>query len=383
MHLYRHKSRLASSLGMLCVAAGSIGVVAWFWAGAASSAPDPAPIAMMVRDGTRIRVPDNSPLRARLVVAEVTQSAALHALSVPAVVEADAASVATILAPLAGRVTKVAVNLGDHVEAHQVLLVLDSPDLTQAVADFNKARDAEKLTQRALERARGVNDAGAIAQKDLEQAISVDAQAHAETLRSEGRLNAISGDAAGVNGRQLIIRAAASGYVTALNVGTGSLVNDVTAPLLTVANLDSVWISARIPEDSSSAVKRGVNADIVLPAFSGQVLHGAVSSVSAVVDADSRRIAARIRMPNRDGRLKPGMFATVALAIALPATINLPSSALLMDNDSTTVMVEVSPWVFERHSVEIGSEDGELVHVSSGVKPGDRVVVRGAVLLND
>jgi cobalt-zinc-cadmium efflux system membrane fusion protein len=336
-----------------------------------------------VKDGTRIRVPDNSPLRSRLVVAAVTQSAATHSLSVPAVVEADAASVASVLAPLTGRVTRIAVNVGDHVEAHQVLAVLDSPDLTQAVADVGKARDAEQLAQRALERAKGVTDAGAIAQKDLEQAASADVQARAEAARAEGRLNALTSDPAGVNGRQLVIRAATSGYVTALNVGTGSLINDVTAPLMSIANLDSVWISARVPEDSSAAVSKGLNADIVLPALPRQLLHGTVSSVSAVVDADSRRVVARIRMPNRDGRLKPNMFATVSLAIAQPAATNLPSSALLMDNDSITVLVEVAPWVFERRSVEIGSEDGEVVHVISGVKPGDRVVVRGGVLLND
>jgi cobalt-zinc-cadmium efflux system membrane fusion protein len=383
MELDRHKFRLASRLGLLAVAAGVLAAVVWIWAGAASTKLEEAPQPMMVKDGTRIRVPDNSPLRSRLVVAAVTQSAATHSLSVPAVVEADAASVASVLAPLTGRVTRIAVNVGDHVEAHQVLAVLDSPDLTQAVADVGKARDAEQLAQRALERAKGVTDAGAIAQKDLEQAASADVQARAEAARAEGRLNALTSDPAGVNGRQLVIRAATSGYVTALNVGTGSLINDVTAPLMSIANLDSVWISARVPEDSSAAVSKGLNADIVLPALPRQLLHGTVSSVSAVVDADSRRVVARIRMPNRDGRLKPNMFATVSLAIAQPAATNLPSSALLMDNDSITVLVEVAPWVFERRSVEIGSEDGEVVHVISGVKPGDRVVVRGGVLLND
>jgi cobalt-zinc-cadmium efflux system membrane fusion protein len=383
MNLDRQKVHLASRLGLLLVAAGVIGGAVWVWASAASTKPDATPAPMMLREGTRIRVPEGSPLRAKLVVADVTQAAAAHTLSVPAVVEADAASVATVLAPLTGRVTKVAVNVGDHVEAHQLLLVLDSPDLTQAVADVGKAKDAQKLTERALERARGVSDAGAIAQKDLEQAISADAQARAESERAQGRLDALTSDAAGASGSQLVIRAATRGDVTALNVGTGSLVNDVTAPLMTIANLDSVWVSARIPEDSSAAVTRGLNADIALPALPGQVLHGSVASVGAVIDADSRRVIARIRMPNHDGRLKPNMFATVSFAIALPAATSLPSSALLMDNDSITVLVEVSPWVFERRNVVIGSEDGEVVHIVSGIKPGERVVVRGGVLLND
>jgi cobalt-zinc-cadmium efflux system membrane fusion protein len=91
----------------------------------------------------------------------------------------------------------------------------------------------------------------------------------------------------------------------------------------------------------------------------------------------------RIVIANADGRLKPNMFATATFAAAQPAQLFVPESALLMNNDSTTVLVEVSPWTFQRRTVLLGDDEGTGTRVLSGLRQGDRVVVKGGVLLND
>jgi cobalt-zinc-cadmium efflux system membrane fusion protein len=342
-----------------------------------------APPAMVVQDGAQIRIPENSPMRPRIVVAPVGQTTEAHVLAVPAVVEADPAAIANLLPPLTGRVERLLVNIGDQVQVNQTLAILDSPDLTQAVADVKKARDAEHLADEALKRAQGVNDAGANAIKDLEQAQSGAAQASAERERAEARLNVLMPQGPGANDRQLVIKAPMAGVITALNVGVGSMINDVTQPLLTLANIDSVWITARVPEAEAASAAKGLAADITLPAFPGQTLHGTVTSVAAVLDADTRRMQLHIRMANHDQRLKPNMYAVAALHIPQNAAVVVPPSALLMNNDAITVLVEVQPWVFERRVVQTGDEDGNAVRILSGLKSGERVVVRGGVLLND
>jgi cobalt-zinc-cadmium efflux system membrane fusion protein len=346
--------------------------------GSATQASGP----LLVHKADRIEVPANSPLRQRLAVSAIANSAAAHSVALPAVVEADPARTVNILPPLTGRLVALKVKLGDVVKQGQVLAVISSPDLAQAYADVDKARDALELARRAQERARGVSEAGGTAAKDLEQIASTYAQAQAEARRAEARLAVLGGSGADKS-RSLSISAPMSGIVTALNSGHGSYLNDPNAALMTIANLDQVWVTANVPENLVGAVAKGQAADVSLPAYPALKLRGTVSVVSAVLEADTRRNKTRIAFANPDGKLKPNMFATVNLAIAQGPQVTVPASALLMNNDSTTVFVEVQPWVFERRVVELGSEDGDSVRVVSGLAAGERVVVRGGVLLND
>ena len=348
----------------------------------AADAPGP----MLLRQGDKISIPANSPLRARLKVATTEVTATSHAVSLPAVVEADAAYTVNIMPPLAGRLTELKVKLGDTVKQGQVLAVISSPDLAQAFADADKARDARGLASRAVQRARGVNDAGANAGKDVEQAQSNFMQAQAESTRADARLSALGADV-GANGsgksRMLTLTAPVSGTVTTLNSGAGAFLNDPTAVLMTISNLDQVWVTAYVPENLVSSVNQGQAADVSLAAYPGQTRHGNIGVISAVLEADTRRLKARIAFANRDGKLKPNMYASVNLTVAQTAGLRVPASALLMNNDSTTVFIEVAPWTFVRRVVDTGTEDGDMVRVLTGLRADERVLVRGGVLLND
>ncbi len=125
---------------------------------------------MLVRTANRLFVPEDSPLRARLAVAPVHEEGSAHNVSLPAVVEADPANTVSILPPATGRVMALKVRLGDTVKRGQLLATISSSDFAQAVTDTQKARDALDLAQRALSRARGVNEAGSNAAKDVEAA---------------------------------------------------------------------------------------------------------------------------------------------------------------------------------------------------------------------
>jgi cobalt-zinc-cadmium efflux system membrane fusion protein len=348
----------------------------------ASAKPAVAPAGpMLVRQGARLFVPEDSPLRARLAVAVAGELASAHAVDLPAVVEANPANTVNILPPLTGRLLALKVRLGDTVRRGQLLATVSSPDFAQAVADAQKAGDALDLAQRALERARGVNLAGSNAAKDVEAAESNVTQQTAELRRSEARLRSLGtkANAAGA----LDVTAPMAGTVTALNVAAGTVLNDATAPLMTVSNLDQVWVTVNVPENLAGTVRAGQDAAVTLAAYPGKTLSGKVAFVGTLLDADTRRAKARIAFANTEGLLKPNMYATARIALPQSAEPQLPSSALLMNNDSVSVFVEVAPWTFERRVVELGREDGEQVRVRSGLTGGERVVVRGGVLLND
>ena len=332
-----------------------------------------------VRHGQRIEVPADSPLRQRLKIASVERRQTPHELEFPATVEADPAHMANVLPALAGRVVELHVDLGQQVQRGQLLAVIDSGDLAQAYADADKARDALNLAGKTLERARGVQQAGGTATKDLEAAQSGYVQAQAESRRAQTRLAALGGSAAAKGGaRPMQVRAPIAGTITALSVAPGMYVNDATTPMMTIANIDRLWITAQVPEDALGQVARGQAATASVPAWPSRVFRGAVASVGAVLDPASRRDPVRIAIDNADHALKPGMYARAGIAVAQPAQVFVPESALLMNNDSTTVFVEVAPWMFERRAVELSYDESAGARVLKG-----RVVVAGGVLLND
>ena len=339
---------------------------------------------MVLHQGERILVPADSPLRKRLVVAEVGAQPGSHGVAVPAMVEADPSRVVAILPPLTGRLLELKVGLGDTVRRGEPLAVIASPDFGQAQDDAIKAADALDLANRALARARGVMTVGANATKDIEAAESAERQALAEDQRARDRLVTLGGsNPADAHAHGLVVVAPAAGSITALNVGVGSFLNDAAAPLMTVSSLDRVWVTAQVPEQLVAGIAPGASVDVTLAAYPGETRHGKVGRVSPVLEPDTRRAKVRILFDNADGRLKPNMFATAVFAVPQASTVTVPPSALLMNNDSTTVLVEVAPWTFTRRVVELGTEDGESVRIVAGLKRGERVVTRGGVLLND
>lgn len=346
----------------------------------ATEAP-PAPA--FTTDHGLIKVPAYSPLRNELVIQPVETHRAPHAMTFPANVEADPAHTANVLPPLTGKVVELKVGLGDRVMRGQLLAVMASGDFAQAYADVDKARDALDLAKKTRDRVRAVKAAGGAAAKDLEAAQSNYHQAQAEFDRARMRLLALGGASAGVTRRLLQITAPTGGYITALSISTGTYVNDPAAPMMTISDLDSVWITANVPESDIGKIVKGQKVDAVLSAYPNEVFHGAVSFVSPVLQADTRRDLVRAVFDNAAGKLKPNMYANVSIDVPQPAEVFVPESALLMNNDATTVFVEVSPWMFERRTVELSYDEAEGTRVVKGLEAGDRVIVKGGVLLND
>ena len=338
----------------------------------------------LVHQGDRILIPEGSVLRERLAVMPAVAESVRGRLVLPGIVESDPARTAAVLPALAGRISELRVALGDRVSRGQVLAVLDSPDLGQAFDDDDKATDTLRLTEKNLQRQEGQAKIGAASDRDLDQARSDHAQALAEYTRTQARLKAIGvSDEVNRRSRLLAVRAPIAGTVTSLAVAPGNMVNDPTQPLMSIADLATVWVTALVPEQDVGAVAKNQDAEVSLAAYPERILQGKVLFVSDVVEADSRRDKVRIAFSNPDHALKPNMFATVTLLAAARTRVVLPTSALLMNNDRTSVFVAVAPWTFERRIVEPRLEEGETVAIDSGIKPGEQVVVKGGILLND
>jgi cobalt-zinc-cadmium efflux system membrane fusion protein len=270
------------------------------------------------------------------------------------------------------------------VKANQPLVVIDAPDLATAYADYDRAKELLSLALKNRDRERILGKEGWAALKDLQQIEADYATAQVELQRADARLKKIGVEAETTNKSHTVtVVAPMDGSVIDLAVAPGAYWNDTTAALMTVADLNIIWVSAGVPEKDTTLVSTGQMVDVVFPAYPGEVFKGRVLFVSDVLDPDTRRTKVRIAFENPDTRLKPGMFATARFYAPMQRVPVIPTSALLLKDDANQVLVEVEPWTFEPRTVDIDFQQGDQAVLRSGVKAGDRVVVKGGVLLGD
>ena len=351
--------------------------------GSGSAAPQGDATAIQ-HTGDQIRVPDASPLRKALQIAAVQERTIERPIVVPGVVEADPSKLVKIVPPVSGRITHIAKHLGDQASRGDPLLVIDSADLAQAFSDATKADSAERLAQRNLDRQKELMTAEISARKDFEQAESDFAQAQSEGRRARARLAQLGVSAKDASAREYTLRSPIAGRVVDMTAAEGGFWNDTNAPLMTVADLSSVWVSASVQEKDLAAIFVDQDAVIALNAYEGESIKGKVRYVGEVLDPDTRTVKARIAVDNSSGRFRPGMFAKVVFHGKAHQAVAVPAAALVQSGFDTRVYVELSPGLFQTRVVQTGAHlDDDSVEIVSGLKASERVVIKEGVLLND
>jgi len=287
-----------------------------------------------------------------------------------------------VFPPMTGRVIAVHVQPGDVIHRGDPLITLDAPDFTSAQADLAHAAAAYRQAKNNLAREKDLAGYGIAATRDVEQAETDYAQAEGDLHRAVAHLTLLGIDTSTARTDQaLIMRSPIAGRVTDVSVGVGQFYNDPTVPVMTVADLATVWLSANVSEKDVHAVRVGDRASAVLAAYPADTLHGIVAQVGAVVDTGTRMTHVRITFPNPRERLKPGMYGTVTFSGRPVPTIVVPATSLLQVRDSSYVFVETKPWTLERRPVVIGELVGGRAVVREGLTGGQRIVTQQVVLL--
>jgi cobalt-zinc-cadmium efflux system membrane fusion protein len=314
----------------------------------------------------------------------------------PGRVIANPNRIARVLLPAAGRILEVLVGLGSAVESGQPVLALESPDADAAIAGYRQAEASERQATAALtkaqadlERARDLYGVRAIAEKDLLSAQNdlAQAQGAAEVARAAreqaGRKLELLGLKPTDFRQRVLVRAPINGKVLEVNVAPGEYRTDTAAPLMTVADLTTIWIASDVPESSVRLVRAGDPVTIGLLAYPGETFAGRVARVADGLDPQTRTLKVYVELSNPQGRLRPEMFGSVRHAGAPKKMPVLPPGAIVQEYGRSTVFAERAPGQYERRQVTVGPPVSERVPVLSGVQAGDRVVVDGAVLLKD
>lgn len=366
---------------LLLTALAAVILIGWAMLTHGKQADLPAETAAPLRhEGTHLIVPAASPLRRTLVLTTVAEDTIAAPFVLPAAVEADPAKLVKILPPLAGRIVSIDKQLGQQVRAGDVLFTIDSADLAQAASDARKAQAGLTLAKRNLDRQRELGKSGIAATHDLEQAQSDYEQAASEDARAKARLSqlGIRGNA----GHLLAVRAPISGHVVDLNAAVGGYWNDTTAPIMTVADLSQVFVTANAQEKDLAQLYVGQAVNIKLDTYA-EPLAAKVRFIGEILDPDTRTVKVRMLVTNPDGRLKPGLFAQVTFLARPHPGILVPMTAIVQSGFDSRTFVETAPLQFEARTVKLGAQVGDKVEVIAGLKAGERVVVKDGVLLND
>jgi len=276
-----------------------------------------------------------------------------------------------------GRVVELKVRLGDYVKKGQVLLSIHSADLAGAFSEFQKAAADERLAKKALDRVQSLYSHGALAEKDLQQAEDTEEKAKLDVQNAEQRVRLLGGDPAHPSA-MIELHAQVTGTIVEQNIsgfeGIKSL--DNSPNLFTIADLTQVWVLCDVYENDLDAVRLGDTAEIRLNAYPDKTYHGKVADISRVLDPATRSAKVRIVLPNRDGSLRPGMFA-VAFFRSRKSQFRtvVPSTAVMRLQDRDWVFRKDGPRRFRRIEVRaLGENSDGMQQIQGGLKAGEEVV---------
>lgn len=343
----------------------------------------------------QVTIPPDSPQLSQIKV-EAVESAVVPVgvVTAPGKVEANANRLSHVVLPLTGRVNSVLVKIGDFVRQGQAVLTVESSDADAAVSAFlqaqaavTQAKSAVAKAQADLDREKDLYEHGAVPQKEVlnAQAVHVQAQAAVEqalaSLEQARRRVQILGISTTAFGQRVTVSAPISGKVMEMSVVNGEFRNDLSAPLLTIADLSSVWVTSDVPETAIRLVKTGEPVKIELSAYPGETFRGRVTLIGDTVDPQTRTVKVRAELANPDGRLKPEMFGNIQLADQTEERPTIPAGAIIATDGKALVWRELSKGVFEKVAVTTGTQVGGRVAILSGLSPKDRIVTDGVMLL--
>jgi cobalt-zinc-cadmium efflux system membrane fusion protein len=294
-----------------------------------------------------------------------------------------------LFTPFGGRVLKIPIEMGQSVKAGDPLALIASPDYGQTQADARRAATDLVLAERTLTRARDLFSHGAAAEKDLQAAEADMERARLEKQRTAERL-ALYGSSVDSVDQSYVLKAPIPGIVVEKNINPGAelrsdqmLANtpQLASPLFVITDPTKLWIQIDVPERDQGRVRLEQTFTIRSMNFPDQTFTGKVDFISDSLDPTTRTIKVRGSVPNSQRLLKAELFVKAEFIQAPENGVEVSSRAVFLKGEKHYVMLEDKPGSYARQEVTVGSERAGRLIITAGLKTGQRVVVDGALLL--
>jgi cobalt-zinc-cadmium efflux system membrane fusion protein len=325
----------------------------------------------------RVDHPEQFPVATSVAYASTSR------LSATGTVSPDISRTVPVISIATGRVVEIHARLGDTVKKGQLLLRVQSADMSGAFSDYRKAVADEQLARTQWERSKLLYDKGAVSLNDLQISQDMEDKAKVDVENTRERIRVLGGDidhpAAIVD-----IRAPVSGVITDQQVTNAGGVAGLSSPNpFTISDLSSVWILCDVYENDLANVHIGETVEIRLNSYPDKVFTGRISNFGPVLDPSLRTAKVRIEVRN-PGLMRVGMFVTATFHGQKKETrASVPASAILHLHDRDWIYVPAGDKKFRRVEVVAGSSlPNNMQEIVSGVQPGQQVVSNALVLQN-
>jgi membrane fusion protein, heavy metal efflux system len=359
-------------LGLLCVALWSCN----------SKTETSTPENYTVKDNV-ITLTEESTIKSRLEVANVTQEIVTVDLSVNGFVKAIPNNYAQIAPPFAGRITKSFVKLGQQVSKGTPIFELSSSDYYAAqqeyLANVQELKNAEinlKRQQDLFKNAVGVK-------RELEEAETDYRIKKLAVDNATATLNVYNVNPTKMKmGEALVITSPINGKVITNDLIIGQYLKEDSEPLVTVAELSKVWVAAQVKEKDLAILNDLDEVELYAEAYSNQPFSGKIVNVGQVVDEETRSVEILIEVNNQNGHLKPGMYVNVKLKDTGKQTIVVPAKAVFQQNDSQFVFLQVGPDQYTKKNVTtLSTPDPNTTAILEGLHLNDKIITNGGIYL--
>ena len=292
----------------------------------------------------------------------------------------DENNVVRVYPIVSGNVTKVNVSLGDYVKRGQILATILSTDISTYQRDFNIAKANYEVAESNLVRSTELYKSGMQSAKEYAESQKDFSNALSEFNEKKQILELYGGSE---NELDALFRVVAprSGYIVERNINEGTQIrNDNATNIFTISDLETIWVWANVHESDMAKVHEGDLVTVKTIAYPDKEFKGTIKKIGTMLDPQSRVIRVRTELVNKDGLLKPEMFANVLITPKnYSLVLAVPQTSIVLENNNYYVMKVVDHDTFEKLRIRIGRNYDKYTEVVDGLREGDLVVSEGSL----
>jgi membrane fusion protein, heavy metal efflux system len=325
---------------------------------------------------------------AHLQIVTVAPTAINRSLRLTGAVAFNAFDTTPVITQISGPVSRIVVTPGQQVHRGEPLLYVASPDYSQLLANYLKARDALQLADKNYQRSKDLYDHHAIAERDLEASESTRAQTAADLGATERSLRILGitkpETALGKpTASEIPVLAPISGEAVERLVAPGQVIQAGATQVFTISNMSSVWVLANIYQKDMPEVHLGDTVSITTDSYPDTEFHGKISYIAPALDPNTRTLQARIDVKNPEGKLKKDMYVIATVqAGTIRNALTVPTAAVLRDAENQPFVYVVGQNnEFARRGVALGDSADGITQLTGGIRPGEHVVGDGSLFL--
>jgi membrane fusion protein, heavy metal efflux system len=332
--------------------------------------------------GDEVTVPENSTIFSKISLHTVDKQEYKTQSTTTGTVRTLTGCLAEISSPFEGRVIKSFVKLGQKVSAGTPIFEINAPQYSELLKMFVQAKQEKQLTTNNYQRQKDLLDNKVGSKKDFEEAESAFQVAENEYEKVVESLKSFNVKPEEVNMvKPLIIRSPINGEIVKNNITVGQYLKIDAEPVVTVADLNKVWVVAHVKEKNIGTINPKDEVQVSTEAYPDKPISGFVSYIGNMMDEQTRSVEVYIECENHDKMLKPGMFATVNFTQKLNDAMVIPATAVLQQEDNSFLFVQTGKGRFVKKQVTVTSAGDKDLIVHSGIAPGDVIVAEGGVYL--